>query len=87
MPTVFIPASLQKHTSGVQKLELDAKNVREVLVQLELEFPGIQDRLCVDDQLKPGLAVAIDSRVSNQGLLERIESESEVHFVLTVPGG
>lgn len=87
MPTVFIPASLQKHTSGVRKLEVKAKNVREILEQLDLEFPGIQARLCDGDKLKQGLVAAIDSRISNQGLLERVEPESEVHFVLAVPGG
>ena len=87
MPTVFIPASLRKQTQGVQKLTVDAGNIREVLEQLELKFPGIRNRLCDGDRLKQGLAVAVDSQISNQGLLESVEPESEVHFVLTVPGG
>lgn len=87
MPTVFIPASLRKHTNGVRKLVIDAKNIREVLERLEVEFPGIQDRLCDGDQLRQGLVAAIDSQISNQGLLEEVEPESEVHFVLAVPGG
>lgn len=87
MPTVFIPASLQKHTGGVRKIAVKAKNLREVLEQLDLEFPGIQARLCNGNQLKQGLVAAIDSRVCNQGLLEQVEPESEVHFVLAVPGG
>lgn len=87
MPTVFIPASLRKYTNHVHQLQIEARNVREVIEQLEIEFPGISDRLCESGTLRPGLAVAVDSRVSSHGLLEKVNANSEVHFVPTVSGG
>lgn len=87
MPTVFIPTSLRKRTGGVKSVDVSAENVRQVIDELEKRFPGIKDRLCENGQLKAGLAVAIDSRVTSHGLLEKVQSGSEVHFVPTVSGG
>ena len=63
------------------------ETVRQLIDELERKFPGIRDRLCVDGQLKPGIAVAIDSRISSIGLVETVGADSEVHFVPTVSGG
>ncbi len=87
MPVVFIPPSLRQLTQGVQRVELTATTVREVVARLEERFPGIGARLCDSDGLRPGLAVAIDSRISDLGFLERVEPDSEVHFVSAVGGG
>lgn len=87
MPTVFIPASLRSLTGQLSQLEMEASTVREVVDQLEQRFPGIRHRLCEGDQLRPGLAVAVDSQVRGHGMLEKISPGSEVHFVPTVSGG
>lgn len=87
MPRVFIPASLRKYTGSQGEANIEAATVREVIVQLERIFPGISGRLTVAGELKPGLAVAIDSRICAHGLLEKVAPESEIHFVFSVPGG
>ncbi len=87
MPTVFIPPSLRRLTEGVDRIELSATTVREIVSALEEKFPGIRQRLCDGDHLRPGLAVAVDSRISDLGLLQRVEANSEVHFVSAVGGG
>lgn len=87
MPTVFIPPSLRRHTHGIDQLEIRAATVREIIAVLEDRFPGIRERLCVGDHLRPGLAVAVDSRISDLGVLEHVGERSEVHFVASVGGG
>lgn len=87
MPVVFIPASLHRFTGGVKQLELPAKTVGEVVDQLDDRFPGIRQRMCEGNRLKPGLAVAVDSRISDLGMLQPIDLENEVHFVFAVGGG
>lgn len=87
MATVFIPASLRKYTKSQQKLDVEGANIREIIEQLDNQYPGIRERLLVDNQFRPGLAVAIDSRVSSHGLLEPVEPGSEIHFVHSVSGG
>ncbi|MBT5019353.1 MAG: hypothetical protein HON04_11480 [Planctomicrobium sp.] len=87
MPIVYIPAALRKYSNDVRKLEVAATTIREVVDQLEANFPGIKDRLLEKEQLRPGIAVAIDSRISSHGMVEKVAPESEVHFVPSVSGG
>jgi molybdopterin synthase sulfur carrier subunit len=87
MARVFIPASLRRHTGGTVSVELAARSVREIVDRLDERFPGIRDRLCEGERLKPGLAVAVDSRVSDLGLMQSVGPDSEVHFVSSVGGG
>ena len=87
MPRVFIPPLLRSLTGGAEDVEIDAANVRQLIEGLELRFPGIRERLCEGDDLKPGLTVAVDGRVSSMGLLGKVREQSEVHFLPAIGGG
>ena len=87
MPLVFIPPLLRALTDGTEELDVDGKNVRDVIENLEARFPGIRDRLCEEDDLKPGLVVAVDGDISPLGLLQKLSENSEVHFLPSVGGG
>ena len=87
MATIFIPTMLQKMTDGAQKVDMEARNVRQVIERLEELYPGIQDRLLEDGDIAPNIAVAIDGDVAIMGLLQRVGENSEVHFVPAIGGG
>ena len=87
MATVFIPTMLLSVTGGVKQVDFEARNVRQVVEQLEERFPGMKDRLVEEGRLKPNLAVAIDGEVARMGLLEKVGENSEVHFVPAIGGG
>lgn len=87
MPRVFIPPLLKKITGPVDQVDIDGTTVRQIIENLELKFPGVKDRLCDGDSLKPGLAVAIDSHITNKGLFAKVPADSEVHFVTAIGGG
>jgi molybdopterin converting factor small subunit len=87
MATVHIPALLQDLTGGRRRLEIAGATVREVLDNLEREFPGIRDRVVEGDRLRPNVSVAVDGDISPLGLLERVDTGSEVHFVAAIRGG
>lgn len=87
MPRVFIPPLLRPLTGGVEELEVPGTSVRQVVNNLESLHPGIRDRLCVGNDLRPGLAVAVDSQISTRGLLTRVAETSEVHFLPAIGGG
>lgn len=87
MATVFIPTMLQKLTGGVKQVELEVRNVRQVVDQLEDLYPGMKDSLLEEGKIKPSLAVAIDGEVARMGLLERVKEDCEVHFVPAIGGG
>ena len=87
MPNVFIPPLLRALTDGTEKVEVPGATVKEAIDALDTRFPGIHDRLCNGDALKPGLTVAVDGHVSSFGLLQKVEAESEIHFLPAVGGG
>jgi len=78
---------LQSLTGGAKRVDLDARNVRQVIERLEELYPGIKDRLVEDGKIRPNLAVAIDGDVAIMGMLEKVGENSEVHFVPAIGGG
>ena len=87
MAKIFIPTMLQSLTAGTKQVDLQARNVRQVIEQLDEMYPGIKDRLVEDGEIRPNLAIAIDGDVAIMGLLEKVGENSEVHFVPAIGGG
>ena len=78
---------LQSLTAGVKQVDLDARNVRQIIERLEELYPGMKDRLVEDGEIRPNLAIAINGDVAIMGMLEKVEENSEVHFVPAIGGG
>ena len=87
MAKIFIPTMLQSLTAGVKQVDLDARNVRQIIERLDELYPGMKDRLVEDGEIRPNLAIAIDGDVAIMGMLEKVEENSEVHFVPAIGGG
>ena len=87
MATVFIPAQLRELSGGSQSVELEAKNIRAVVQQLDAMFPGFKDRICTDGNISPSLQVSIDSVITSRGMIAKIQPHSEVHFIPAIGGG
>ncbi len=87
MPSVFIPPLLRTLTGGQEIVVLDGQNVRELIEQLNQQFPGIRDRLIDGDHLRSGLSVAVGAKVSSRGLTSKTQPEDEVHFLPAIGGG
>ena len=87
MPAVFIPTMLQSLSGGVKQVDIDAKNVRQIVDELERLYPGMKERLVDEGRLRPNVSVAVDGEVARMGLLEKVGDASEVHFVPAIGGG
>ncbi|MAQ90694.1 MAG: hypothetical protein CMM03_12640 [Rhodopirellula sp.] len=87
MATVFIPAQLRELSGGVQSVEIEARNVREIVDQLDEMFPGFKDRICTDGNISPSLQVSIDSIMTSRGMIAKVKPQSEVHFIPAIGGG
>jgi molybdopterin synthase sulfur carrier subunit len=87
MATVYIPEPLQSLSRGEREVSLEATTVRQVIAGLEALYPGMEDALVEDGDLKPHIAVAVDGEVSVLGLVERVSADSEVHFIPALGGG
>ena len=87
MPTIFIPTPLRELTGGKVSVVLSASSVREAIQSLEAEFPGIKDRLCEGDKVRPNISVFVDGQISHLKMREKLREVSEVHFVIAISGG
>jgi molybdopterin converting factor small subunit len=87
MATVYIPEPLQSLSRGEKAVTLEATTVRQVIAQLEALFPGMEEALVEDGDLRPHIAVAVDGEVSILGVVEPVSADSEVHFIPALGGG
>ena len=78
---------MQKLVGGKERVRVEGTTVRQVVNNLEKEYPGVKDRLCVEDEIMPGLAVIVDGEVTSMGMMERIQENSEIHFLPAIGGG
>lgn len=87
MARVFIPPMLRALTGGVERIDVAAGRVAEVIAAIDLRYPGFGAAVLEDGRLAPGLAVAVNSEVGVDGLFELVPTDAEVHFVPAISGG
>ena len=87
MPTVIIPALLRKFTGGLERVEVPGKSIRELVRNLGVRFPGIDNQLLEDGDIRPSIAVSIDGELATGGVLDPLKDDSEVHFIPALGGG
>jgi molybdopterin synthase sulfur carrier subunit len=87
MALVFIPNQMRSLTGGLDRVELAAESLGQLIRLLDERFPGLAARLTDEGQLTRGLAASIDGRVTARGLLARVGPTSEVHFIPAIGGG
>lgn len=78
---VSVFGSLRSATDGAAEVEIEAKNLRELLDGLAEHYPGMRP------QLKRGVTVAIDGKNYNDSWFQPIEPESEVVILPRIVGG
>lgn len=87
MPTLWIPTPLRDLTQGKPSVTVTGSTVREAIENLELQFPGIKERLCEEEKVRPNISVFVDGQITHLKIRERLEENSEVHFVIAISGG
>lgn len=87
MPRAHIPHPLRKLTGGQAVVDIQARTVGEAIEELETRFPGIRDRLCDGDRVRPGLNIAVGSDITGATLLHPLTKDDELHFLQAVGGG
>ena len=87
MPEVWIPSRMQKMTGGQQRVNVEGATIRQVVNNLDQQYPGIMAQLCDGDGIMPGIAVIVDGEDTSLGLLQRVREDSEIHFLPAIGGG
>ena len=87
MAIVFIPYVLRKYCDNKSIVEINASNLGELIENLEKLYPGTKAHIIEDDAIKPGVAAVVNHTTTTKGLLEKIDQDSEIHFINAVSGG
>ena len=87
---VRIPTPLQKLTQEKPEVEIQAKNIQDLIEQLNRAYPGIKDRIC-DDQGKLRRFVNIFLNEEDIRFLKKeqtpVKDGDEVSIVPAIAGG
>jgi len=82
MVRVVIPSGLaSQFTGGVREIDVTGTTVRELIRDLESRYPGI-GRVLTEE-----MAVAIDGEIFQAPMLEPVNEDSEIFFLLQIGGG
>lgn len=81
MATVQIWGSLKDATGGRSQIEIEAKNLRELLQELGRLFPDMG----LDEPEQ--VSIAIDGRIFNDNWFQPISPDSEVVVLPRISGG
>jgi molybdopterin converting factor small subunit len=87
MALVRIPSLLRDISGGRSEVEVQGRNLRQVVDALDAQCPGIKARLMEDGSLRPELAFAVDGETAELGLLEPVGERSEVLILPALSGG
>ena len=87
MPIIFVPSLMQKLCNGEQKLIIEGANLRQVINTLDLQYTGFKDRLVEDGKIKPNISVAVDGEITPLGMIQKVGTNSEIHFLPAISGG
>lgn len=87
---VRVPAPLQKLTKDQPEVSVSGTNVRELIEELEREYPGIKDRIC-DETGKIRRFINIYVNEEDVRFLQRDETPlkdgDEVSIIPAIAGG
>ena len=84
---VYIPPQLREFTGGDEKVTVPGATLRQVISNLGAKCPGLTERLLVDGEISPAIAVAVDGDLTRLGLLQPLQENSEIHFLPAIAGG
>jgi len=90
MVTVRIPTALRPLSGGREEVQVEGdSSLRQVILRLEAECPGIKERLLDEDGagIHPGIAIFINDDQESEGLIQRVPADATLHILPAMGGG
>ena len=78
---VHLWSGLRSFTDGQDVVEVDARNIGEMLAALEVKYPGLAP------VIEAGVSVSIDGRIIAFGLREAVSPDNEIYLMQRIKGG
>ena len=69
------------------RARVSGRTVGQVVESLAARYPGVLAVLMEDGDLRPGVAVSVGDQLAQDGLLEPVGPDDEVHFLPAFAGG
>ncbi|MDA1101111.1 MAG: MoaD/ThiS family protein [Proteobacteria bacterium] len=70
-----------QYTDGKTEVNVEAKNVRQMVAALERDFPGL------GTEIQQSMSVAIDGVILPDPYLEAVDEDSEIFILPKIGGG
>ena len=86
MAIVWIPTTMQDLTYGQDKVIVPGSTLTQVINNLDKKFNGMKNRLMKGHLFRNDLNVYVDGGELGSNLLEKIEDNSEIHFLPAIGG-
>lgn len=78
---VFTAGFSRRYTGGVREFEVEARNLRGVIKEMDRRFPGL------GHHLEEETTVAIDGQLHETGYFQALTPGCEVFFIPKLEGG
>jgi molybdopterin converting factor small subunit len=87
MALVFIPSLMRSLTEQKDRVPVEGKTLRQVVENLDQQYPGMKELIVENDRVRPGLALAINGVIATTGLMAAVPDEAEVQILPAIGGG
>jgi molybdopterin converting factor small subunit len=86
MAVVWLPSLLRPLAGDASTVRASGATLREVIDDLERQYPGFRDRLLEGSAIRPEMALAIGSEEVSD-LNAPVGDDTEVHILPAIAGG
>ena len=87
MATVHIPAHWRELTDGRDTVEVPGRSLGAVVTELGRMYPEMKRVLMDEGALRGEVAIAINSVITENGVLEPVEEGDEIFLLPAIAGG
>jgi molybdopterin converting factor small subunit len=87
MAVVHIPTHMRHTTNGEATVEVPGGRLGKVIDALLAAQPALRDEIMLEGRVRPDISIAINSSMTENGLLEEVPDDAEVHLVPAIGGG
>jgi len=85
--TVHIPAHWRELTDGRDTVEVPGRSLGAIVDALGAAYPGMRRVLLDEGALRGEVAIAINSVITENGILEPVEDGDEIFLLPAIAGG
>jgi len=85
--TVHIPSHMRQATGGAATVEVPGGRLGRVVERLLELHPSLRAEIMLEGRVRPDISIAINSSITENGLLEEVPDDAEVHLIPALGGG